>query len=132
MPDDDALLLGIDDAVELAQEPLARVDDDDVEVQHVAECRQHLLGFVFAQQPVIDENAGELVADRARHERRRNGRVDAARKRADDVVAADLRRIAAIARSTNESISQSSASPATLCRKLRRIVVPCSVCTTSG
>ena len=47
--------------------------------------------FVFAQQAVIDEDARQLFADRARDERRRDGRIDAAGERADHFVVADLR-----------------------------------------
>ena len=49
-----------------------------------------LLGLVLAQQPVVDEHAGELVADRAVDERRRGRGVDAAREAADDAAVADL------------------------------------------
>ena len=43
------------------------------------------------QQPVVDEDARELVADRLVHEQRRDRGVDAARERAEDALAADLR-----------------------------------------
>ncbi len=56
-----------------------------------AERLHHLLGLVLAQQPVVDEHAGELVADRLVHEERRHRRVDAARQPADDPLGADLR-----------------------------------------
>ena len=51
---------------ELLEKAFARVDRDDVEVQHVAKAADDLLRFVLAQQAVIDEDAGELLADRAR------------------------------------------------------------------
>ena len=51
----------------------------------------HLLRFVQPQQPVIDEHAGELVADRAVDERRGHRRVDAAGQPEDHFVRADLR-----------------------------------------
>ena len=51
----------------------------------------HLLGLVLAHQPVVDEHAGELVADRAVDERRGGRRVDAAREPADHAGVADLR-----------------------------------------
>ena len=56
----------------------------------VAERLHHLLGLVLAQQAVIDEHAGQLVADRAVHQQRRDRRVDAARERADHLRVADL------------------------------------------
>ena len=40
-----------------------------------------LLGLARAQQPVVDEHAGELVADGPVHQRRRHRRVDAAGQR---------------------------------------------------
>ena len=48
-----------------------------------------LLALVQAQQPGVDEDAGELVADRAMHERRRDRRVDAAGQSADHLRVAD-------------------------------------------
>ena len=42
-------------------------------------------------QPVVDEDARELVADRLVDEQRGDGRVDAAREAADDALRADLR-----------------------------------------
>ena len=42
-----------------------------------------LLALVQPQQPVVDEHAGELIADRAMDERRRDRRIDAARQAAD-------------------------------------------------
>ena len=48
-----------------------------------AERLDHLLRLVLAQQAVVDEHAGELVADRLVHEQRRDRGVDAAREPAD-------------------------------------------------
>ena len=42
-----------------------------------------LIGFVFAQKTVIDENAGQIVAHGAMDERRRNGAVHAAAESAE-------------------------------------------------
>ncbi len=50
----------------------------------------HLLRFVQAQQAVIDEDACELIADRAVHERGRDRRVDAARQAENDFLATYL------------------------------------------
>ena len=46
--------------------------------------------LVLAHQAVVDEDAGQLVADRLVDQQRRNGTVDAARQRADDALVADL------------------------------------------
>ena len=48
------------------------------------------LAFVETQQPVIDEHAGELVADRLVNEHRRDREVDAAGQSADHPALADL------------------------------------------
>ena len=44
-----------------------------------------------AQQPVVDEHAGQLVTDGLLHQRRRHRGVDAAGQAADDAGLADLR-----------------------------------------
>ena len=51
----------------------------------------HLLGLVLAQQAVVDEHAGEPVAERAVDDQRRDRRVDAAGEPADRPAVADLR-----------------------------------------
>ena len=56
----------------------------------VAKGLDHLLGLVLAQQTVVDEHAGELIADRAVDERRGGRRVDASREAADHPSVADL------------------------------------------
>ena len=48
------------------------------------------LGLVFAEEAVVDEDAGELVADGFVDERRGDGGVDAAGEGADDAAVADL------------------------------------------
>ena len=50
----------------------------------------HQPAFVEAQQAVVDEDAGEPVADRLVDQRRGDARVDAARQAEDDLVVADL------------------------------------------
>ena len=80
--DDLALLLRVGDAGERVQEALARVDVHEVHAaSDRANMRDDVLGLVLAQQAVVDEDAGELVADRAMHEHRRDRRIDAARER---------------------------------------------------
>jgi hypothetical protein len=56
----------------------------------VAEGGDHLLALVLAHQPVVHEHAGQLVADRAVDEQRRNARVDPAGEPADHAPGADL------------------------------------------
>ena len=89
VPDADALLFGILDAGEFAQEAFARVDAHYVEMEHVAEGGDDAVAFVRAQETCIDEHAGELRADRAGHERRGHRGIDASGERANDAPAAD-------------------------------------------
>ena len=56
-----------------------------------AEEIDHLARLVLAQETVIDEDAGELIADRLVDQERRDGRVDAAREPADHAALPDLR-----------------------------------------
>ena len=68
-----------------------RVDVDERDVEVAAERLDHLRRLVLAQQAVVDEDAGELVADRLVDEQRGDRRVDAAGERAEHALAADLR-----------------------------------------
>ena len=56
-----------------------------------AEGLDHLRGLVLAEQAVVDEDAGELVADRLVDEQRGDGAVDAAGEAAEHALAADAR-----------------------------------------
>ncbi len=73
-----------------AEEPLGGVDDLELDAGRGDEVALDLLGLARAQQPVVDEHAGQLVAHRALHERGRDGAVDAARQPADHQPVADL------------------------------------------
>jgi hypothetical protein len=59
-------------------------------VEVVAERLDHLLRFALAKQTVIDEDARQLVADRAVDEQGRHRRVDTAGEGADDLLIAYL------------------------------------------
>ena len=65
------------------------VHECDAEVP--AERLDHLLRFVLTQEPVIDEHARQLIADRLVHEQRGDSRVDAARQRAEDALVPNCR-----------------------------------------
>ena len=67
--------------VELVEEAVLGVDGDERDLELVAERGDHLLALVLAHQAVIDEHAGQLVADRAVDEQRGDRRVDAAGER---------------------------------------------------
>ena len=90
-PDDLALALRIVDAGERRQELVGRIDVDDANAEMRREGLEHLLGFVAAQEAVIDEHARELVADRAMQESRRDRRIDAAGQAEQHFVATNLR-----------------------------------------
>ncbi len=85
-----ALLLGVGDPLEPAEEALARIDVDERHLEVATEGLDHLGGLVLAEEPVVDEHARELVADSLVDEQRGDGRVDAARERAEDALAPDL------------------------------------------
>ena len=72
------------------EEPLAGVDVDERHLEVPAERLDDLLGLVLAEQPVVDEDARQLVADRLVDEQRGDGRVDAAGEPADHALGADL------------------------------------------
>ena len=89
--DRDALQLGIVEAREPFEKARRRIDVHDVEVQDVAERRDDAERLVLAHQAGVDVDARELLADRARHQRRGDRGVDAAGERAEHVGVADLR-----------------------------------------
>ena len=84
-----ALVLGVLDAVEGGEEALALVGVDQRDVVVVAEERHHLLRLAEPHQPGVDEDAGELVADRLVDQHRGDRAVDPAREAADHALAAD-------------------------------------------
>ena len=85
-----ALDFGVLDAGKRVEKRIGRVHMDQRNVVGAAEQRQNLLGFAKPQQPVIDEHAGELIADGFVDQDRGNGGIDAAGKPADHPGLADL------------------------------------------
>ena len=81
--DDLALLLRILDSRQRGQEALLRIDDDEAYAGGRDEVALDLLGLACAQQPVIDEDAGELITHGALHERCGDRGVHAAGEAAD-------------------------------------------------
>jgi hypothetical protein len=91
LPDALALLLRVRDAFEAGEKALARVDVDERHAEVAPERLDDLGCLVLAQKAVVDEHAGELVADGLVHEQRGDGRIDTARERAENAGRADLR-----------------------------------------
>ena len=87
--DDLALLLGVGDALQGAEELLPSIDPDDVQPQ-VLVVAQHALELALAQQAVVDEDTGEVLANGLVQEHGRHRGVDPAREREDDLVVAQL------------------------------------------
>ena len=90
--DDLAFALGIGDALELFEEARGGVHVFEFDVKVVAEDALHGLGFVGAEEAVVDEDAGELVADGLVQKRGGDAGIDAAAEAEDDVIVADLLR----------------------------------------
>ncbi len=72
------LTSGSVDAFERVEEQVFGAHVHQRDVVAVAEQRHHLLGLAEPQQAVVDEHAGELLADRLVDQHRRDRRVDAA------------------------------------------------------
>ena len=97
-----------------------------------AERALDLLALVQAQQPGVDEDARELVADRAVHQRRRDRRVHAAGQPADHARVADLRadlRDLVVDERARRPVGVAWQTPN---RKFAIISPPRGVCATSG
>ena len=85
-----ALGLGIGDARQQVEEPVGRVDIDEVCIHLVAENLDDLLGFAFAHEAVVHVHAHELLADGADEQCGNDGRIDAAGKGQEDLAVAYL------------------------------------------
>ena len=89
-PDGLALRLGVVEPLERADEFFRRVDMDERDVEMAAEEADHLVRLALPHQAVVDEDAGQLVADRLVDQHRRHRRIDPAGKSADHPAFADL------------------------------------------
>ena len=81
---------GLGDALEAGEEAILRLNVHERNLEVAAERLGHLLGLVRAHEAVVDEDAGELVADCLVDEERRDCGVDTAGERAEDPLGADL------------------------------------------
>ncbi len=88
----DRLALGfrIGDAGQGAQEHVLGIHVDQRDVVVVAEQRHDLRRLVLAQEARVDEDAGQLMADRLVDQHGGNRTIDPARQAADDLAFADL------------------------------------------
>ena len=84
------LLLRVDDPFQLAQEVHGGVDVNQVEVVMLPEEVEHFLRLPFAQQAVVDEDAGQAVADGPVDQHRGDRGVHPAGQGADDLAVAHL------------------------------------------
>ncbi|MNO91998.1 hypothetical protein D3C76_835590 [compost metagenome] len=89
--DDLALLLRVGFAGQVVEELLFSVGADDLDAHVLLEHGHHLVAFVQAQQAVVDEYAGQLVADGAVQQRGNHRAVNAAGQAQQDVGRTDLR-----------------------------------------
>ncbi|OIQ75598.1 hypothetical protein GALL_427340 [mine drainage metagenome] len=88
--DDFALGLGVGNPLKLAKEQIRFVGMDQRDVVVVAEHRHDLLRLVQPQQTMIDEDAGQLIANRLMDQDRRDRGIDAARQPANHPLVANL------------------------------------------
>jgi len=86
-----AFYFGVGDPCELAQKLLGGIHVYQRNVVMVPEQVDDGLGFIEPQHAVIDEHAGELVADRLVDQHRGHRGIDAAGQAADHPALPDLR-----------------------------------------
>src|SRR5271157_150230 len=89
LPNDLALLLRVGDAGEPIEEPRRPIHRPNIEAHLVPEHRGDLLKLVLAQQAIVDEDAGEAIADGATDQGRRYRGVHSSRKRAQGTPVSD-------------------------------------------
>ncbi len=89
-PDHLPFRLGISHAGEQLEKTFRRIDVFEFDLKILDEDSLHRLGLVFAQQSVVNEDAGELIANRLVQKRRRHRRIDAAAQPEHDFLVAHL------------------------------------------
>ena len=131
-PDDLPLLLGFGRPGQGRKERLGLVRHLQTDAGGGHEVLLDLFGLTLAQQPMVDEHAGETVADGALHERRGDRGVHPAGQPADRPAVADLLadRAAPAPRRCSASSRTGGSRPAR--GSGPGCAVPCSVCMTSG
>ena len=85
-----ALALGILDTVERLEKTCLGIDADNMHAHVFGEGRHDLIAFLMAQQSVVDEHAGEFVADGAMQQRRDHRGIDTTGQTEQHFIIADL------------------------------------------
>ena len=93
LADDLALALRLGDACEGVEEVVGGVDGDEADAGRGDEVVLDLLDFALAQQTVVHEHAGELVADGLVYQSGGHGGINAAGQAADHLGVATCSRI---------------------------------------
>ena len=93
LSDDLALLLRLAHALQRGEEVFGGVHGDELDAGGLDEIMFDLLGLALAQQTVVHEHAGELLADGLMHQSRRDGGVDAAGQAANHLASPTFSRI---------------------------------------
>ena len=88
--DPPALLFRVDNPLQGDQELVAGVDALHVDAQMPLHHVFHPAPLVAAEEPIVNQQAGELAGERAMHQRGAHRRVDATRERAEDASVAHL------------------------------------------
>ena len=78
LADDLALAFRLRHTLERGEEVLGSVDGDELDAGRLDEIMLDLLGLALAQQAMVHEHAGQLVADRLVHESGGNSGIHAA------------------------------------------------------
>ena len=90
LADDLSLLLGLGDTHERRQKSFRGIDRDQLDAECLPKQRFDFLALVLSHHAVVDEDAGQLIADCTMDECRRHRGVDAARKPAHRSAPTDL------------------------------------------
>ena len=123
----------IGDAIQRVEEQVGCVAMHQFDIEPVAERGDDVVRLALPQQPVIDENAGQLLADRLMDQHRGDRRIDPAGQPADHPPGAHLLPDPGDLRGAEPGHRpRCRTDPATLWVKLRNNRAPCGVCTTSG
>ena len=97
-PDPPPLLLGVGDPGQRGEEAVGGVDVHQLDLALVGHHLDHPPALAAAEQPVVDEDAGQLIAHGSVHEGRGHRRVDPAREGAEHAALPDPGADVAIAR----------------------------------